>query len=85
MTYLDAHRAQHQAWHHALDLLLADYLRHNPGKLPSMITVSQLQLWSYGQTQEPTEPVERPKHVCGLRGYDPMRDPMCPACIPAPR
>lgn len=23
---------------------------------------------------------EKPQHVCGLSGYDPMRDPMCPAC-----
>ena len=27
---------------------------------------------------------EQPRHVCGLQGYDPMKDPPCPGCAATP-
>jgi hypothetical protein len=33
-------------------------------------------------SQQQAEPTQKPlpEHVCGLQGYDGMRDPPCPAC-----
>jgi hypothetical protein len=31
-------------------------------------------------SREAANPFGKPMHVCGLKGYDPMRDPACPAC-----
>ncbi|HEY7233871.1 MAG TPA: hypothetical protein VH539_06955 [Gemmatimonadaceae bacterium] len=53
---IEQHRQRHRELHDALDELLADFLRQHPRALPSTITVEQLLLWSYGQTQEPTDP-----------------------------
>lgn len=50
----DEHRARHLMLHQSLDELLADYLRHNAGALPSTTTVMELLQWSHEQTIEPT-------------------------------
>lgn len=48
------HKQRHQELHKAVDELLADFLVHNPGKVPSGMTVMELIEWSHQQTQEPT-------------------------------
>ena len=50
----DEHKARHVALHRSLDELLADYLTHNRGKLPSTTTVYELLVWSHAQTFDPT-------------------------------
>lgn len=49
------HIQRHQALHACLDELVADFLRHNPRKLPSGTTLVELIEWSFAQTQNPTE------------------------------
>ncbi len=49
------HRRIHEELHRSLDLLLADFLAHNPDRLPSNTRVLELMKWSYEQTIEPTE------------------------------
>lgn len=48
------HKQRHQELQEAFDELLADFLVHNSGKVPSSTTVLELVEWSYQQTQEPT-------------------------------
>lgn len=48
------HRKAHVELHRKLDELVADYLLHNPGKLPSTTTLMELMQWSHGQTTHPT-------------------------------
>jgi hypothetical protein len=52
----EEHRKRHIKLHKALDELLADYLRHCAGTLPSTTTVAELMKWSHRQTVNPTEP-----------------------------
>jgi hypothetical protein len=49
------HRARHVELHRAFDELLADYLLHVPGSLPSKITATDLMTWSHAQTIAPTD------------------------------
>ena len=49
------HKARHEALHAALDELVADWMVHNPAKLPSASTVLELVEWSHEQTKNPTE------------------------------
>jgi hypothetical protein len=55
------HKAQHITLHRALDILWADWLRHNGGSNDSLIrgmddvTVGELIRWSHAQTIDPTE------------------------------
>jgi hypothetical protein len=51
----EEHRQRHIELHRYLDELLADYLMHNSGSLPSTTTIMDLMRWSYLQTQDPTE------------------------------
>jgi hypothetical protein len=54
MTH-EEHRALHRILHEGFDELLADYLLHNRGKLPSTTTCMELMTWSHQQTIEPEE------------------------------
>jgi hypothetical protein len=54
----EEHRARHVELHRALDELLADYLRHNRGALPSQVSALDLARWAYAQTVDPTEEPE---------------------------
>lgn len=47
------HRQIHKIQHEVLDLLVADFLRHNEGKLLSDTPIIELMKWSYKQTLEP--------------------------------
>jgi hypothetical protein len=49
----DEHRTRHLELHDAIDELLADYLLHHPGSLPSRIGVIELMSWSHEQTIDP--------------------------------
>ena len=51
------HKARHEALHHAFDELIADFLLHNPGKLPSTTSVYELMVWSHAQTVNPVRTV----------------------------
>jgi hypothetical protein len=51
----EEHRARHVELHKAFDELLADYLTHHPGSLPSNTTIEGLAQWSCEQMTEPTE------------------------------
>jgi len=48
------HRARHQELHQALDELIADFARHNPGRTYSGSSIMDLMMWSFEQTQTPT-------------------------------
>ena len=52
----EQHRQSHIELHDAFDRLLADYLLHHKGKVPSKTTLTELMEWSYQQTQHPDEP-----------------------------
>lgn len=62
MTTQDKHRARHVVLHNALDELLADYLLHHRGSLPSKITLMQLLKWSHEQMIEPTSLDDEREH-----------------------
>lgn len=47
------HRDRHQLLHREFDELMADYLSHNRGAMPSNTTLMQLMEWSHKQTIEP--------------------------------
>lgn len=49
----DEHIALHRQLHDSLDRLLADFLDHNRGRVPSNTTVTDLMTWSHQQTIEP--------------------------------
>lgn len=49
------HKARHVELHKSLDELLADFIRHNPGKYPSETTILEFLRWSNEQTTNPTE------------------------------
>ena len=51
----DEHVARHRVLHEALDEIVADYLRWNPGRPSSDVTVEELIEWSYKQTLNPSE------------------------------
>lgn len=51
----EEHRKRHVELHHEFDELMADFLAHNRGKLPSNTTLTELMEWSHAQTLEPTE------------------------------
>jgi len=51
----EEHRARHLELHRAFDELLADYLAHNRGALPSSTTLMTLMEWSHHQTIDPVE------------------------------
>jgi hypothetical protein len=51
----DGHRERHELLHKNLDELIADWIRHNPGKIPSTSTIMDLMNWSHKQTLNPTE------------------------------
>ena len=48
------HRQRHRELHKALDELVADWARHNPGKIYSDSSIMDLMEWSFKQTQNPT-------------------------------
>lgn len=52
---IEEHKARHLVLHKGFDELMADYLRHNFGALPSKISLLDLAKWSYEQTTNPTE------------------------------
>lgn len=54
------HRDRHQLLHREFDELMADYLSHNRGAMPSNTTLTQLMEWSYKQTIEPDKVEGRP-------------------------
>jgi hypothetical protein len=54
MTH-DEHRERHKLLHAELDELLADWIRHNPGKMPSQTSLLEFLKWSHEQAIEPTE------------------------------
>lgn len=47
----DVIRAAHQRAHESFDWLMAAYLIHNRGKLPSTTTLTELMAWSHEQTK----------------------------------
>lgn len=49
------HKARHITLHREFDELLADYLQHHPGALPTTIPLIDLMKWSFEQTRNPTE------------------------------
>lgn len=51
----EEHKIRHVELHQALDELVADWIFHVEGALPSMRMVLDLMQWSYQQTQSPTE------------------------------
>lgn len=48
------HKARHIELHRMLDELLADFLAHNPDKLPSTTPIMALLRWAHEQTLNPT-------------------------------
>jgi hypothetical protein len=55
----DEHKLRHVMLHQHLDELLADYLMHHDGALPSRTGMMDFLSWSHQQTVEPAElPVE---------------------------
>ena len=50
----EEHRQYHARLHHALDVLLADFILHTE-KLPSKTTIMELAEWSHRQTIDPME------------------------------
>jgi hypothetical protein len=50
----EEHKARHKKLHRSFDELVADFIKHSE-KLPSKVTVLELIMWSYKQTQEPEE------------------------------
>ena len=57
----EEHAKIHKQLHQAFDKLLADFIRHNPDKLPSKTTILELMEWSYIQTINPTK-IEENQH-----------------------
>ena len=53
MTH-EEHKARHVELHQKLDELLTDFISHT-GNLPSKTTITELVVWSYQQTINPTE------------------------------
>ena len=51
----EAHQQRHELLHRMLDELLADFLLHNRGKVPSKTTVWELMEWSNRQMKDPEE------------------------------
>ena len=51
----EEHKARHVELHRAFDELLADYLLHNRGALPSTTTCMELAEWSNRQQTKPDE------------------------------
>jgi hypothetical protein len=51
----DEHRERHKLLHQMMDELVADYLMHVRGAMPSTSTLMQLMEWSHAQTIDPTE------------------------------
>ncbi len=50
----EEHRERHLTLHKYLDELLADWIRHTPGR-PTKNAVFELLQWSHQQTMNPTE------------------------------
>ena len=50
------HIERHKELHQSLDELLADFIRHNSGRISD--TVEELMTWSYQQTKEPDHHIE---------------------------
>ena len=73
-----ATHAWYEAHHAAFDGLLAAYLIHHHGSLPSAISVMELMEWSAGQLRQPIDepavcdhcgkPYGRDTHVCEAAG-----------------
>lgn len=59
---LEEHKLRHEKLHQKLDELLADFLYHNPDKLPSNTTLSEFMQWSHEQTRKPTPQPEVDDH-----------------------
>ena len=54
----EEHRARHVQLHKYLDELVADFLTHNPSRLPSKTTLMEFMQWTYQQTINPDTPEE---------------------------
>lgn len=50
----EEHVKAHMDLHKSFDLLLADFLQHNPGRLLSNTTLMELMKWSHQETENPT-------------------------------
>ena len=50
---IEEHKEIHEKLHLALDELLADYIEHNPEKLPTKSTIMELVIWSHQQVIKP--------------------------------
>ena len=68
MNLHEEHQIRHEALHQAFDELIADYLAHNPDKLPSTTTCVELMVWSHQQTLNPTDQCER--FICAWCGEE---------------
>jgi hypothetical protein len=60
---LEEHRQRHQALHHALDELAADWASQHWGELYSKHSIMELMEWSFQQTKNPTTPPGAARHA----------------------
>jgi hypothetical protein len=51
----EKHVRRHKLLHRHYDELLADFILHNEGKLPSKVSLVELLEWSAGQITDPSE------------------------------
>jgi hypothetical protein len=58
LTDHEKHRRHHVELHNGLDDLLADFISHT-GKLPAKTSILELLKWSYKQTEDPDEPMNK--------------------------
>jgi hypothetical protein len=66
---LAEHKARHEFLHGCLDELLADFLRHNGGMMPSTTSLMEFMQWSFEQTKNPREvEVDHPLAQLSVRG-----------------
>lgn len=93
----EEHRFRHQELHEALDELVADFIIHNPDRVPSKATVLELMHWSAQEKEEPTDNRFEPTGAlcscsCGWSGtvgecvppaVDGNRGLGCPECLEA--
>lgn len=94
----EEHVKAHMDLHKSFDLLLADFIQHNPGRLLSNTTLMELMKWSHQETENPTLPTGAhydedlsegdrcPSAGCdGRMGFIPVTDCYCHISAPCSR